>query len=117
MQPWCYGLMLGCVLVAAPVLAQEATAPSFQVINSSGEAIKVNCSHTNEPGIVADGETADFTCNGQVGVQITGGNPEYYFSFQCETGQTQTVTVEEGPDPDKDDLDLEHECVTPTAET
>ncbi len=106
------GLTLGLCLVAAQALAW-----SFRIINSSGGSVKVNCSTTNIPSAdwPASGETKDYTCSSSSGsgtafVQRPGGNPEYTIPNDCGSDEIKATTVTAGATAGT--LVLSHQCAS-----
>ena len=105
---------LTLALVAAPALALAA---SFQVTNSSGGTIKVNCTTGNaslggDSAELANGSsTAVFTCSGQIETtQKKDKATSYTFSHSCTSSQTQKTTVSAGSTDTT--LSLSHSCTS-----
>ena len=103
-------LALGLCLFAAP-----AWASSFQVTNSSGDTIKVNCT-TGGPGTGGDSvelsngtSTSVFTCSGQIETVLKqDGATPYSFSHNCNSNQTHKTTASAGSSTGT--LSLAHTC-------
>ena len=98
-------LTLGLCLVAAQALAWD-----FRVINSSGDSVKVNCSTTNITDWPADGETREYSCGGTAFVQRPGGNPEYDIPNDCASDEIKATTVTAGAN--AGELNVAHQCVS-----
>ena len=98
-------LALGLCLVATQALAWD-----FRIINSSGYSVKVNCSTTNITDWPADGETKEYSCSGTAFVQRPGGNPEYDIPNDCERDEMKATTVTAGASAET--LTLSHQCVS-----
>ena len=98
-------LTFGLCLVAAQALAWD-----FRIINSSGGSIKVNCSTTNITNPPADGETQDYSCSGTAFVQRSGGNSEYDIPNDCGSDEIKATTVTAGTSAGT--LALSHQCVS-----
>lgn len=103
-------LTLGLCLIAAP-----AWAASFNVTNSAGDTIKVNCT-TGGPSPTGDSvelsngtSTGDFDCSGQIETVLKKEKAtSYSFSHSCTSGQTQNTTVSAGSSDGT--LSLAHTC-------
>ena len=103
-------LALALCLVAAP-----AWAASFNVTNSSGGTIKVNCT-TGGPSPTGDSvelsngtSTGDFECGGSIETVLKQEKAtSYSFSHSCTSGQTQNTTVNAGSS--EGTLSLSHTC-------
>ena len=103
-------LALGLCVFAAP-----AWASSFQVTNSSGDTIKVNCT-TGGPGTGGDSvelsngtSTSVFTCSGQIETVLKMKNATAYsFSHSCNSDRTHKTTVSAGSSTGT--LSLAHTC-------
>ena len=98
-------LTLGLCLVAAQALAWD-----FRIINSSGDSVKVDCSTTNITDWPADGETKEYSCSGTAFVQRPGGNPEYDIPNDCGSDEMKATTVTAGAS--AEELSLAHQCVS-----
>ena len=103
---------LALCLVAAP-----AWAASFQVTNSSGDTIKVNCT-TGNASLGGDSvelsngsSTSVFTCSGQIETVLKMvGATSYSFSHSCTSTQTHKTTVSAGTN--SGTLSLSHSCAS-----
>ena len=105
-------LALGLCLVAAP-----ARAASFQVTNSSGDTIKVNCTTgsadlNNDSVELSNGSSSVvFACSGQIetSLKMTGATG-YVFSHSCTSSQTHKTTASAGSS--SGTLSLAHSCAS-----
>ena len=105
-------LALGLFLVAAP-----AWAASFQVTNSSGDTIKVNCTTgsadlNNDSVELSNGSSSVvFACSGQIETSLKmAGATGYVFSHSCTSTQTQKTTASAGSSTGT--LSLSHSCTS-----
>ena len=105
------------ITIAVPTLALclvagQAFASQFSVINSSGETINLGCSDAGSTSSeVTNGSTASLSCNGTASVQgLATSATQYTFSFTCSSGQTQKTTVTAGANPGE--LSLTHTCAS-----
>ena len=105
---------LALALVAAPALALAA---SFQVTNSSGDTIKVNCTTgsadlNNDSVELSNGSsTVVFACSGQIETVLKMvGATGYSFSHSCTSTQTHKTTVSAGSS--SGTLSLSHSCAS-----
>ena len=105
-------LALGFCLVAT-----HAWAASFQVTNSSGGTIKVNCT-TGNASLGGDSvelsngsSTIVFTCSGQIETVLKmEGATSYSFSHSCTSSQTHKTTASAGSS--SGTLSLAHTCAS-----
>ena len=105
-------LALGLCLVAAP-----AWAASFNVTNSAGDTIKVNCT-TGGPSPSGDSvelsngsSTGDFECSGSIETVLKQKKAtSYSFSHSCTSSQTHKTTVSAGSS--SGTLSLAHSCTS-----
>ena len=103
-------LALGLGLIATP-----AWAASFNVTNSAGDTIKVNCT-TGGPGAGGDSvelsngtSTGDFDCSGSIETVLKQEKATAYsFSHTCSSTQTQKTTASAGSSDGT--LSLSHSC-------
>ena len=105
-------LALGFCLVAT-----HAWAASFQVTNSSGGTIKVNCT-TGNASLGGDSvelsngsSTVVFTCSGQIETVLKMDKAtSYTFSHSCTSSQTHKTTASAGSS--SGTLSLAHSCAS-----
>lgn len=87
------GLTLGLCLSATAAVAQS----QYTLINAAGETLQAQCvSKLTGWSHVANGATADFTCQHTLHIRATGSPstiPQVAVSHSCAAGATQELTV------------------------
>ncbi len=104
---------IAVLTVSLCLVAAHASAWDFQVTNSSGDSIQVNCSTATITNPPANGQTHIHSCSGTVSVQRPGSSSTYGISNYCGSGYITATTVTAGNSADT--LNVTHTCLSEEA--